>query len=333
MRCSPRLASSLHTGLPMLGLAALVVAAPVAIAQSPYPTRPVVVVAPIAPGGPIDLEARLHTRKMTELLGQSFVLDFKPGAGGSIGNGYVAKAAPDGYTLLVQSAGFTVTPFLYKTLTYDVMRDFAPVSMISQRMSVFLVRNGFPAKSFTEYLAYAKANPGKVNYGTTGAGGVGHLAGAWIEKETGTRVTYVHYKGAAPQLVDLVAERLDVVSTNLITGLPMMRTGKARGLAVMSAQRSPLLPNLPTVAEQGIPGYNYSSWLGFLAPAGTPAAIVNQLGEGFARVAKSPDIVEALEKDGITPVGSTPAQFRQTIAADTERWGRLVKETGVKLED
>lgn len=325
MRCSRSLMFASGMALAML-------CAPV-LGQGTYPSRPVVVVASIAPGGPIDLEARVHTKKMTELMGQPFIIDFKPGAGGSIGNGYVAKAAPDGHTLLVQSAGFTVTPAFFKNLPYDVIRDFAPITMISQRISVFLVRPSFPAKNFAEYLAYSKANPGKVNYGTTGIGGVGHLAGAWIEKDTGTKVTFIHYKGAAPQLLDLIADRLDAVSTNLISGLPLIRTGKARALAVMSDKRSALLPGLPTVAEQGIPGYNYSSWLGFLAPAGTPAGIVNQLNDNFVRGVKSPEVIETLEKDGILPAGTTPAQFRQLIIAETERWGRLVRETGVKLEE
>ena len=298
-----------------------------------YPNKPVTVVAAIAAGGPIDLEARPYLAKISAMMGQSFVFDFRPGAAGTIGAGYVAKARPDGYTLLVISAGFTVFPAFYKDLPFDVVRDFAHVSLMSERTSVLQVPVSFPAKTFPEYIAYARANPGKINYGTTGVGSITHLAGAWMHGATNTKVTFIPYKGTGPLLQELMAARVDVASGTLVSALPLMKTGKVRPIAILNDKRSTLLPGVPTVAEQGVPGYNYSNWLGFVAPGGTPVAIVNKLSEGFARVARMPEIVSALEAEGSIAVGSTPAQFRQLIVTETARWQKVVQETGIKLEE
>lgn len=299
---------------------------------SAYPTKPVVVVAGIAAGGPIDREARLYTAKIATYLGQQFILDFKPGGAGTIGAGHVAKAKPDGYTLLVVSAGFTVFPAFYKNLPFDIITDFAPISVMSERTSVLQVHPAFLAKTFAEYVAYAKAHPGKVNYGTTGAGGIAHLAGAWLHSATNTSVTFVPYKGTGILLLELVAGRIDVASGTLISALPLIKAGKTRALAILNDQRSKLLPDVPTVAEQGVPGYNYSNWIGFLAPSATPPAIISKLREAFVKVAHAPDIAAQLEAAGSIPVGSTPAEFRQLIISETARWQKVVKETGTKLE-
>ncbi len=309
--------------------------APAAKAQAAdgYPARPVMVVAGIAAGGPIDLEARLYTPRIGAMLGQSFVLDFKPGASGTIGAALVARAKPDGYTLMVVSAGFTVFPSFYKDLSFDVVKDFAPVSLMSERTSVLQVPESFPVKSFPEYIAHARANPGKINYGTTGAGSITHLAGAWMHGATGTRVTFIPYKGTGPLLLELVAGRVDVASGTLVAALPIIRQGKVRPIAILNDKRSRLMPEVPTVAEQGVPGYNYSNWIGFIASAGTPPAIVNKLSEAFARVARVPEVVAALEAEGSTAVGSTPAQFRQLIATETARWQKVVDDNGIRLQE
>ena len=298
-----------------------------------YPARPVTVIASIAAGGPIDLEARLYLPRISTLLGQSFVMDFKPGAAGSIGSGYVAKSRPDGYTLLVTSAGFTVFPAFYKDLSFDVVKDFAPISAMSERASVLMVPAAFAVKSFAEYIAYARANPGKINYGTTGVGSITHLAGAWMHGATNTRVTYIPYKGTGPLLVELVAGRVDVASGTLIAALPLVKTGKVRPIAMLNARRSPRLPDVATVAEHGVPGYNYQNWVGFLAPGGTPAAIVNKLGEGFARVARMPEVIATLDAEGSAAVGNTPAQFSRQIATETALWQKIVQDNGIKLEE
>ena len=297
-----------------------------------YPSKPVTLISPTAAGGPIDIEARLHAKKMNEFLGQPFVVDYKVGAGTTIGTGYVAKSAPDGYTLLVTNSSFTLFTALYKDLPFDPIKDFAPVSMVSQRITVLMARPTFAPKTFSDYVAYLKANPGTVNYGTTGAGSATHMAGAWMNSGTGTSVTFVHYKGIAPALLDLAAGRLDVAPVSLVAALSQLKAGKMYALAIMNNQRSSLLPGVMTIAEQGIPDYNYVNWMGFLAPGATPAAIVNKLSEGFARGAKAPDLVSTLEADGNIPVGNTPAQFRQVIQAESARWRKLVQDVGIKLE-
>lgn len=295
-----------------------------------YPTRPVTVVVALTPGGSIEQEARVHAKKMTEVIGQPFLLDFKPGAGGAVGAGYVAKAAPDGYTLLVVSATFTVFPTFHKDLSFDTINDFAPISQMSDKVNVLFVRPSFPPKTFAEYISYAKASPGKINFGTTGIGSVSHLAGGWIHSATNTQATFVAYKGGDPMMQDLLGGRLDVVSLALLNALPLIKAGKVRVLGVMGSKRSTLLPGVPTIAEQGIPDYNYSSWLGFSAPSGTSGAIVKRLNEGFVKVINAPDVLAFLSAQGSVPVGSSPAQFKQLIAAETTRWQKVAKDADIR---
>ena len=302
---------------------------PAALGQS----KPVTIVLANAPGGPVDIEGRLYANKLTELMAQPFVLDFKPGAGGTLAGAYVAKAQPDGSTLLAVTAGFTSYPALYKNLSFDVIKDFAPVSMMSQRTSVLLAYPGFPVKNFVEYVAYARANPDKINHGTTGKGGIIHLTGAWMHNATHTKVTFVHYKGAAQEMGDLMAGRLDVASTTMLAAMPLLKSGKVRALAVLNDKRSSLLPDIPTIAEQGIPEYNYSSWFGIVAPGETPSAVVNRLNEGLVKVARMPDIIARFAQDGSSMAGNTPQQFRLVIAAESERWRKLVQDTGITVDD
>ena len=319
--------------LPALAAALLSVHALAQESVGSYPSKPVVVIAGIATGGGIDIEGRLYLKKMTEFLGQPFVLDFKPGAAGTIGAGYVAKARPDGYTLLATTGGFTVFPAFYKDLSFDVMRDFAPISLMSERFSVLQVSQSFPAKTFPEYLAYVKANPGKVNFGTTGVGSITHLAGAWLHGATNTSVTFIPYKGNGPLMQELIAGRVDVSCGILTSSLPLVKAGKSRALAVLNDKQSRLFPGLKTVAEHGVTGYNYANWMGFLAPGATPAVLVNKLSDEFARTARSQEVVNVLESEGSIPVGSTPAQFRQLIALETARWQKVVLDNGIKLDD
>ena len=298
-----------------------------------YPFKPVTVVAPYEPGGPIDTEARVYTKKLNEFMPQPFVIEYKTGAGTRIGVNYVAKSAPDGHTLLITTASFTIFPVLFKNLPFDTIKDFAPVSQMTQQTTAFVVRPSFPAKNFAEYIAYARANPGKVNYGMLGAGSTGHLVGAWLESSSNTKVTYVPYKGTAPELVDVVAERLDVATAALVTALPFIKSGKMRALAVMNDSRSRLLPDVPTVSEQGLPGFAYTNWTGVFAPRATPVAIVNKLGEALARVAKSPDVIAGADAHGNVMMGSTPAQFSNVVVTETARWQKLVKDAGIKMEE
>ena len=297
-----------------------------------YPSKPVTVIIPYASGGPAELETRLYTTKLTSMLGQPFLIEFKPGAGTALGSGLVAKAAPDGYTLLVVTGSLTVFPALFKDLNFDTVKDFAPVSLMSERTSVLLVTPDFPAKTFPEYLAHAKANPGKINFGTAGAGSITHLAGAWLHGATRTSATFVHYKGTGPIMPDLFTGRIDTTAAGLLASLPAIKAGKVRALALMGEQNSPLLPGVRTIAETGIPGYNYSSWLGFSTTGGTPAAIVNKLSETLAKVAKLPDVAGPLEAQGGRMIGSTPAQLQKLILDEIARWNKVVAESNIKLE-
>lgn len=286
-------------------------------------------IAGVAAGGPIDVEARLLARKLTETLGQNVLVDFKPGDGGSIAANYVAKAKPDGYTLFVTGATFTILA-AFRQQTYDIEKDFSPVSITSQKTSLFVMSPSFPARNVKEYMAFAKANPGKINFGWVGPGVV---AGAWLHNLSGTTVTFVPYKGIAPIMTDLMAGRVDISAAALPVAMPLIKSGKVRALGVTSDKRSPLLPDVPTIMEQGFPDFSYQNWQGYFAPANTPPAVVRKLSQSLAVAAKSPDIVAALAADGSTPWGSTPEEFKQLVAAELIRWQRIAKETGFKLEN
>ncbi len=296
-----------------------------------FPARPVTLVVPYAAGGPADLETRLYAGKLN--LGVPVLVDYKPGAGATVGTAYVAKAAPDGHTLLLVSTGFTTFPVLYKDLPFDTLRDFAPLSQTSRNDSLLLARPGFPVGNFAEYIAWARSNPGRVNFGTAGAGGIIHLAGGWMHSATGTQVTFVHYKGGGPAVADMLGGRIDVATAPLISALPLVKAGKAQALAIMNDRRTPLLPQLATIAEQGIPGYSYGNWYGFVVPARTPETVVAKLGEALARMTRDPELVKALEAAGSVLVGSTPAQFRQLLQLESARWSKVVQTTGIRLEE
>ena len=298
-----------------------------------YPSRPVTVVAAIAPGGPVDIEGRLYMPKLQGLLGQPFVLDFKPGATGTIGAAFVARAQPDGYTLLIVTSGFTIYPLAYKNLPFDTIKDFAPLSLMSKKPTVLVAGPSFPPKNATEYLAFAKANPNKISFGTTGNGSSNHLVGAWLHSATNTKVTFVPYKGLGPILPDLMVGRLDVTSAILSGVMPLIKAGKLRAIAMTGERRSTLLPDVSTIAENGIPGFDASYWIGFSAPAATPNATASKLSEALARIAKMSDVVATLDADGATAIGSTPEQFRQLLISESALWRKVVAESGIKFDD
>lgn len=303
-----------------------------AIGQA-FPSKPVTLIVTAAPGGNADVEARRWIPKLTRILGQPFLLDFKLGGGGTIGAGYVARSLADGHTLLAATGSFTTFPAFYSDLPFDTINDFSPISFMSQRATVMMVSPSFPAQNFLEYVDYAKANPGKINFATSGSGGVIHLAAAWLHSATNTRVTYIHYKGQAPALTDLIAGRVDVATGPAPTALSMMKAGRIRVLAIMGNRHSKVLPGIRNVAEQGIPEYDYSSWHGYLAPGNTPVAVVNKLAEAFALVAKDAELVKLLDAEGVTLVGNSPSEFRQFIIADTNRWRKIVAENRIKSEE
>ncbi len=299
-----------------------------------YPSRPVTLILPFSAGGPTELIVRLYATRMSELTGQPFLIDYKPGAGGTLGAAFVAKAKPDGYTLLGSGASFTAGPALYKDLPFDTVKDFAPIFLMSQSPFVLVSSAGFPAKTFAEYLAFAKTNPGKINLGTSGASSTQHLLGAWLHSATNTKVTFVHYKGAGPQVIELLAGRLDVGLFPALLIAQHVKTGKLRALAMTDVNHSKLLPDIPSIADQGIPEFHYTLWTGALGPAATPAAIVIKLGDAFLRASRSADIAATLEAQDAVPSGggNSAAQLAKIVVTETALWRRLVRENDIKAE-
>jgi tripartite-type tricarboxylate transporter receptor subunit TctC len=300
-------------------------------AGSAYPARPITLVMSFAPGGPIDTEFRLYTPKLADFVGQPFVADFKPGAGGTLGPTYVARAKPDGYTLLPLSGSLTTAPAVNPNVSFDPVKDFAAISLLNRRDQVIVVHPGFAPKDFREYLAYARANPGKVTMSNSGTGGVGHLASLWLNNLLKIQVTFIPYKGAGPQMADLMGGRLNLSLVAVAAAMPLIKSGKVRPLAVMGKERSKLMPDVPSVSESGI-DFDYANWLGVVAPAGTPAAVISKLNDAFVRMARTPDIVGHMEELGTVMVGSSAADFQKLIATEVARWKSVVKENNIKIE-
>ena len=301
--------------------------------EAGYPSRPITVVNGYAPGGPVDTETRLYLQKLSEMYGWHFVSDYKAGAGTTIATAFVAKAAPNGYTLQAVNATFTIVPNAYKNLTFDVVKDFAPISLMSKKPYMVVIHPGLPVTNMKELIAYARANPGKINYATPGSGGIIHLAGEWLHAATNTEVTFVHYKAAAQVYPDLLSGKVHeyIASPQGVAGF--VKSGKLRLLAVSTAERTRLFPDTPTVAETLMPDYDVSTWLGVVAPAATPSAVIAKLNEGFARVARLPDISQRFASEGSISVGSTPDQFRQFIVGETSRWRKVVQSANIKFDD
>ena len=301
-------------------------------AASIYPSKSVLLIDAQAAGGPADREARLYAQKLSGYFGQNFIIDSKPGAGTTIASALVAKARADGYTLQIVTGSFTIFPGLYNNLPFDTLKDLAPVSLMSERTTVFITHSGFPAKNFEDYLAYAQANPRKINFSALGIGSGAHLCGVWLHGATNTQVTFIHYKGVTLQTPDLAAGRVDATIASALSALPLIKAGKVRALAIGNDKRSNLLPGLPTVAEY-VPGFNYRAWLGLVAPAATPPAIINKLNEALVRATKEPDVVGVLEREGSIMIGSTPAQFKQFLVTDTNFNRKLMQDNWIKLSE
>jgi tripartite-type tricarboxylate transporter receptor subunit TctC len=296
-----------------------------------YPTKPITVIVPFAAGGPVDLETRMYTTRLAELLRQQVIVDYRPGAGTSIAAGIVARGKPDGYTLLSVSSALAVFPAFYKDLTFDVLTDLAPLVLMSSKTSVLMVRAASPFQTFAQYLEFARANPGKLNYGTSDTGGISHLSGMWLHKLARSTVTFVPYKGNGPLMLDLMAGRVDIASASPIVALPLIQSGKLRPMAIKGGSRMKQLPDIPTVAEHGMPEYIDENWQGFIGPAGMPDTVVTKLVDAMIAVAKHPPIVSALESQSSKPMGSGPAAFKTFIATEVVRWKKLVEESGMQL--
>ena len=304
----------------------------VAHAQS-WPARPIRFVVPFAAGaGILDIMARILAQHLTEALGQQVVVDNKPGAGGNVGAEIVAKAAPDGYTMLIANQAMLVSPFLFAQMGYDPLKDLLPVTMINSAPLMVVVHPALPVKSFAELVAYSKANSGKLNYGSGGIGSTPFLAVESLKSVTGLDATHVPYKGGAPALADLVAGQLAFMIENVPGTLPLVKDGKLRALAVTSAKRVALVPDLPTLQEAGVTGYEMIGWNGLFVPAATPRDIVAKLHDAAAKVLRRPDVIEQLAKLGAESVGNPQPEFATFVQAETDRWGRIIREKGIKPE-
>jgi tripartite-type tricarboxylate transporter receptor subunit TctC len=295
-------------------------------AQGNWPDRPITLIVPYAPGGYTDITARLTGRYLEKAFGKSVVIENRPGAGGIVGTQVVASAAPDGYTFCVCSVGaVSVAPFAQK-VSYDPAKDLAPVSIISTIVQAVIVKKSLPVNSMAELVAYAKANPGKLNYGSSGAGGLTHYAVELFEARTGTHMVHVPFRGGAPATAALVAGEIDLSFANMTDAMPQIEAGTVRGLAVTSKERSPYFPNIPSIHETVVPNFTVETWNGIIAPPKTPEPIIAKLAEALVKMADDPEFKEAMRKAGGGAVKSTPAQFRAQIDQEMAQWKPLVAE-------
>jgi tripartite-type tricarboxylate transporter receptor subunit TctC len=304
-----------------------------AAAAQGYPTKPVRLIAPYPAGGSSDLVARVVAQKFSDRYGQQFVVDNRAGAGGVLGTEMAARAAPDGYTLLLGNiAPLAISPAMQPKLGFDPLKDFAPVSMLATGPTVLVVNPAVPAKSVKELIVLAKAQPGKLNYGTGGNGTPAHLTGELFKQMAGVQLVHVPYKGTGQSVNDVIAGQIQLVFASMPVGMPHVKTGRLRALAVTGANRTALAPDLPTVAESGLPGFAFDTWWSLLAPARTPAALINQLNAETRRVLVLPDVKERFADLGIDGAASSPAEFSAFLKAELEKFAKLIQATGIRAE-
>jgi tripartite-type tricarboxylate transporter receptor subunit TctC len=300
-------------------------------AADTYPDKPIKVVVPVAPGGVTDVVARVIGAQLTAAWGQAVVVDNRAGGSGIPAADLVAHSKPDGYTLFMGTIGtLTVNPSMFPSLPYDPLRDFVPVSLVASAPTILVVNPAVPAKSVTELIAYAKANPGRLNYASFGNATSPHLAGELFKSLAGVDMVHVPYKGGGPAMTDLLGGRVEMMFDNIITSLPHIKEGRLRPLAVTSLTRSKLMPDLPTMTEAGLPGQEVSGWLGLVAPAGTPNEIVVKLSREIARIVRQPDVQAKIV--GTDVVGSTPEEFGAFMRSETAKWGQLVKKANIRAD-
>jgi tripartite-type tricarboxylate transporter receptor subunit TctC len=316
-------------------LAAAVLGSSAALAQSPpqekYPARPVRLIVPLAPGGGADISARAIAQKLSERFGQQVVVDNRPGAGGNLGIELAAKQTPDGYTILLVSSGYGANAALYK-LNYDPVAGFEPITLVSQQPFVLTINSNLPVKTVKELIAHAKANPGKLNYLSSGQGGIQHLATELFKHMAGVDIVHVPYRGGTTGLNDLLSGQVHLEFGTVLSTVPILRQGQLRGLAVTTLVRSPALPELPTLSEAGVPGYSVSGWYAVLAPLGTPQAITALLNKEIVAALQAPDVRERFAREGSMIVASTPQQLTAHIKSEVAKWQKLVKAANIKLD-
>ena len=315
----------------MLALALVVPA--IGVQAQSYPNKPIRIVCPFPPGGAVDIASRAVAHELTQILGQPVTVDNRPGAGGNIGADMVAKSAPDGYTLLMTTSGIlAINPALYSKIPFDSLKDFAPVSMVVSLNNVLVVNPAFPAKSVKDVIALAKAQPGKLTYASSGNGTSIHLSGELFKSMTGVDMLHIPYKGSAPAVTDLLGGQVNMMFDNIPSSLPHIRAGKLHALGVTGPKRSPLLPDVPTIAEAGVPGYESYVWFGIVAPAGTPHEIIAKLHAELAKAAVTPSFHDRLTEQGYDVLSSTPEQMAGSIRNEIAKWGKIVKASGARVD-
>ena len=316
----------------LTGLAALLLSLP-ALSQDAYPSRPIRLVVPYAPGGVSDITGRIVAQKMTELIGQTVVVENRAGAGGMVGTGAVAKSEPDGYTIVLSSlSAYAIGPRMVKAPLYDPIRDFTPIAAVALAPTVLTINAALPFQSVRELIAYAKANPGRLNYGSSGIGSVAHISAEVLRASTGIELVHVPYKSAAQAYPDMISGSLAMVFDALPSAINHIRSGKARPLAMMSDRRAALVPEVPTFAEAGFAEATLRLWVGLHGPANLPGAIVQKLNETAARTVASPDVRERFAAVGADPYTVSPREFSELVRADVERLGRMMAAAGIKAE-
>jgi tripartite-type tricarboxylate transporter receptor subunit TctC len=311
----------------------MVTAVDVAGAQTDtYPSRPVRLIVPFAAGGLNDVVARLVAPYLERALGQPFIIDNRPAASGIVGTDATAKATPDGYTLLMVASSFTVIPATHQKVPYDAQRDLAPIVMVAKNALLFLVNPKVPAKSLAEFVALAKADPGKFNYASPGAATQTHLVVELFSQRAGIKLQHIPYRGGAPAMTAMVAGDTQFTAISTLLSLPQIQSAALRAIASGSLARDPQLPDLPTVAEQGFPGFEAIQWIGLLTTAGTPSEIIERLNAEVNRALRDPDLIAKFAQQGISPAGGTPADFQRTIAADLKNWTETARAANIKAE-
>ncbi len=313
-----------------LGLLALT---PLAAQAQAFPTKAITIIVPFSAGGTTDILARVLGQFISKDLGQPVIIDNRAGAGGNIGTQLVARAAPDGHTILMGTVGtHAINQSLYPKLAFDPIKDFAPLTRVALVPNLLVANPAQPFKTVKELMAYAKANPGKVTFGSSGSGTSIHLSGELFKQMAGVDIQHVAYKGSAPAVNDLLGNHIAIMFDNMPSAIGHVKAGKLRPLAVTTAQRSPALPDVPTIAEAGVPGYEATSWFGLLAPAKTPAPVVARLNASILKALADPDVKKKLLEQGAEPAGETPAQFAAFIASETVKWGKIVKQSGATAQ-
>lgn len=302
-----------------------------ATAAQNYPTKTIRMIVGYPPGGPTDVLARIVSQKLTQAWGQQVIVDNRPGASGMIGAEVTARAAPDGYTLLMVPVTYAVTPSLFSKMTYDVEKDLAPVAQVAAAPFILVVHPTLPVKTVKDLITLARSRPGQLNFASASTGGMPHLAGELFNSMTGVKMVHIPYKGAAPATTDLLSGQITLMFNNMLSAMPQVKAGRLRAVAVTSLKRSAAAPELPTIAET-VPGYEANGWYGAFAPAATPKELINRVNAEMNRIMKMPDVAQRLAGDGVEAVGTTPEQFGAYLKQEVAKWGKVVKASGAKAD-